>query len=249
MKCKNCGGNYKTKELKCPYCGTENLIGKIWLIERESVDQEYEQVKKSGGVRNIRYVLDKVMNRIILISTILLILIYVVGMALSAVSDLYDKFYLKINRNKIEQTMEDYYNNWQFAELYDYMGKHDLFGQGYYKYAQASFIQFDYDMYKNDFLMYLSLPDEEKEDRQFLLENAVKASVRAYNIDAGLYSDETGENLEVYERFRSEMIAFWKGMLGMTQEEIDKILSKDFSFYNDEYTKFIDEIAKRRAWE
>lgn len=34
MKCKNCGANYKTRELKCPYCNTENFIGKIWQAER-----------------------------------------------------------------------------------------------------------------------------------------------------------------------------------------------------------------------
>ena len=41
MKCKNCGAQYKTRELKCPYCNTENIIGKIWQSERSQAEMEY----------------------------------------------------------------------------------------------------------------------------------------------------------------------------------------------------------------
>ena len=34
MKCKSCAGNYKTKELICPYCGRANLLGKLWFAEK-----------------------------------------------------------------------------------------------------------------------------------------------------------------------------------------------------------------------
>ena len=47
MKCKSCAGNYKTKELICPYCGRANLLGKLWFAEKSEAEQEYE-IKNNG---------------------------------------------------------------------------------------------------------------------------------------------------------------------------------------------------------
>ena len=45
MKCKSCAGNYKTKELICPYCGRANLLGKLWFAEKSEAEKEYEKAQ------------------------------------------------------------------------------------------------------------------------------------------------------------------------------------------------------------
>ena len=43
MTCKNCGGNYRTRELICPYCRTENVLGHLWLAKRKEAEEEYNR--------------------------------------------------------------------------------------------------------------------------------------------------------------------------------------------------------------
>ena len=66
MKCKNCGAQYKTRELKCPYCNTENLIGKIWQTERSQAEMAYEEEKKKvGKVLFSPFMVDRLLSRAI----------------------------------------------------------------------------------------------------------------------------------------------------------------------------------------
>ena len=68
MKCKNCGAQYKTREVKCPYCNTENLIGKIWQTERTQAELDYEaEKKKLGKILRSSYMEDRLLTRAILI--------------------------------------------------------------------------------------------------------------------------------------------------------------------------------------
>lgn len=43
MKCKNCGAHYQTEELKCPYCGTENMTGQEWKEELEEAQEALDR--------------------------------------------------------------------------------------------------------------------------------------------------------------------------------------------------------------
>lgn len=249
MKCKNCGANYRTRELKCPYCGTENMIGKIWLIERDTVDQQYEEAQKTVGKGNMRYVANKVMNRIILVSTVLFFLCILLVILAAMGYSSYKKLYKNINKEKIESRMEEYYQNGEYGELYDYMTKYDLYSLENYIYSQAAFVGVDYEYYKTDMLSFLSTPDEDKASREYLFSNAFKFSIRTYTLDAGLYSEEVPENQELYDSCRLEIMSFWKGMLGMTDEEVDMILDEDFDFYGHEMDTLTAALMERRAWE
>ncbi len=249
MKCKNCGADYRTRELKCPYCGTENAIGKIWLIERQEADRELEQAKRSGGMGRFLYVADKVMNRILLISVILFLLLAAAAMILSAGESAYKSWYKKTHIKEMEQTMQELYESRKFEELYDYMDDHDLFSKEYYAYSQSCFINYDYQCFKTYMLMFLSLSEEDQKKWPYLLENALKYSVDVYSIDAGLYSEETPVNQELYRQFRLEIMSFWKGMLGMSEEEIKLILDETFRFYGPEKDKLMETLMERRAWE
>ena len=63
MKCKSCAGNYKTKELICPYCGRANLLGKLWFAEKSEAEQEYERARAEYEKRVTPYVVNRFLNR------------------------------------------------------------------------------------------------------------------------------------------------------------------------------------------
>ena len=68
MKCKNCAANYKTRELKCPYCGTENLLGRIWQVERTQAELDYANEKKEVKKKIFSpYTADRILNRCLVV--------------------------------------------------------------------------------------------------------------------------------------------------------------------------------------
>ena len=84
MKCKNCGGQYKTKELMCPYCHTENLLGKIWMVQRSEAEEAYEREKRELGKTMLSpYMINRYLNRALVVSILLFTSIFV-GMILIA---------------------------------------------------------------------------------------------------------------------------------------------------------------------
>ena len=248
MKCKNCGADYRTRELKCPYCGTENIIGKIWLIERQEADRELEQADHSGKMQIRLYVADKVMNRILLISITLFLLMAAVVIICSKVETGYKSWYKKAHVEELEQKMKELYDEQAFHELYQFMDENDLFSEEYYTYSQACFLSFDMECFRVDMLMFLSLSEEDQNKWKYLLENALKFSKSAYCVFEGRYSNEIPENQWLYRQYRTEISAFWKGMLGMTEEEIHQILDENFTFYGPEKDRLMETLMERRAW-
>lgn len=65
MKCNSCGANYKTRELKCPYCGKANALGRLWKIKRTEAEEEYERARKEAGRKISVYSVDRILSRCI----------------------------------------------------------------------------------------------------------------------------------------------------------------------------------------
>lgn len=248
MKCKSCGADYKTRELKCPYCGTENVIGRIWLIERSAAYQEYEEAKERVRRKSRIYVFDKVLNRILLVSTALFLLCIILCFAVFAGYELYRNAYRSIHGEEIEHTMEEYYTAGEYRELYKYMSKYDLFGLDHYAYSQAAFLSFDYDFYKTEALCFLSQSEEEKQEYDYYLRSAIEYSHDVWHLDAGLYSEPDPNNVEMHETYKKDIMAFWKGMLGMKEEEIEFLTEGEEYLSSKELDDLIETIRKRRAW-
>lgn len=248
MKCKSCGADYKTRELKCPYCGTENLIGKIWLIERENARQEYEEAYRETVQKSRLYVFDKILNRIILVSAGLLLVCALLAALVSVGFDVYRGIYKKENAEKIEETIEAYYDAGEYWKLYSYMSDHDVLDGDHYQYAQAAFMGFDYEFYKNAVLRFLSMSEEEKQEDDYFLESAIKYSHQVYSMDIGLYSELDPQNEEIYRKNQEEVMAFWRGTLGMTEEEAAFLSGLEHAYFSD-IQELVESVRARRAWE
>lgn len=249
MKCKNCGANYRTRELVCPYCGTQNLIGHIWMVQRSEAELEYERARKEAGKWGSAYVANRVLNRILLIGALIFFALMCLCFLAYGAEQTYIHIYKTSRTEEITDTMERYYQAGDFRELYRYMSKHELFGDEYYAYSQAALYHTVYEEYLVNSCKFLYLDEEQKQNDVYYLRKALQESAKVYCLDCGLYSALDEKNRELYEERKQEMLAFWQGTLGLTGEELAPLMdTENYAKYED--IERLSETAKeRRAWQ
>ena len=248
MKCKNCGANYKTRELKCPYCNTENLIGKIWQAERSQAELEYENEKKQLGKHLLSpYMVERLLNRAILVLIGLYIVSFVIILLVFMLSEPIEKLYFSINKEEIEAQMAEYYEAGEYEKLDLYMEEKFVEHRDYYAYTQATSLNFDYNSYLECRLEFEALSEEEKMTDDYCLKYALVHSVDAYNLDCGIYSELDETNREMYETYQKDIMAYWVGTLGLSEEKVEELISIEYSF-DEELESIIQDIKERRCW-
>jgi len=247
VKCKNCGANYKTKELKCPYCNTENLIGKIWQTERTQAELDYEAEKqKVGKVLLSPYMAERLLNRAIIILIGLFIASFLVIVIVVILSGPIEKLIFKMNQEEIEAQMEEYFTAGEYDKLDAYMEENFVESKDYYAYTQVTLMMFDYDSYMNHRLQFELLSKEEQLEDDFHLKYALKDSLDVYLCAWGNYREVDDRNAELFESMQKEIKAYWLGELMLTENEIEELIAVDYSSEIDE-EKYMNLIKERRC--
>lgn len=224
MKCKNCGGQYKTRELMCPYCSTENLLGKMWSFQRSEAELSYEEERKKVGKYMVSpYMINRILNRCLLVLGLLYVLLFLGVVLASGGESVYKYLKFWLNREKIESRMEQYYEEEEWALLDSYMEQNAVDGTKYYTYMQAVLLNCYYQEYMENRLLYESLSGDERENKAYYLEYAIKEAARVYYLDCGLYSEPDERNLSLYENYRQEILAYLIEELELTNEEIKQV--------------------------
>lgn len=226
MKCKQCGANYKTKELKCPYCHTPNQTGKKWHRQRENAQKKYEKAKGDALARGIPYVISKIL-KYLAITFGILIVVDIIAVVLFFIMEYGE---IEPNKSDAQKKMEEYYNEEKYLDLYYYMSDNNLLGEEYYRYSQAALLTKFYYKYQADKMMFLKKMEEGKFEDTYYVENVIKSSAEIYQVDVGMYSDEISENNGIYEKYRQEVKSFWIGMLNLTEEEMELLMDEDYYF-------------------
>ena len=248
MICKNCGGNYRTRELICPYCGTENLVGKLWMAQRTEAELAYERARKEAKKKTSPYVLNRAIGRLALIMGCLCVVMLIGVWCVSMVLEISRNVHRSSCAGEIQSTKEMLYEQGRFEELYAYMDKYDLFSQDDYAYSQAALMVYDYDSFVNRKLEFAGMDNEEKQEDSYCLESILKRGADVCHLDLGLYDELDPMNEDIYNNYCTEIKTFWQYYLGMTEEEIDTILKDDHPA-SSEYEELTATLMKRRAWE
>lgn len=252
MKCKNCNGQYKTRELKCPYCGTENLIGRLWLIERNDIEKQYEDAKEEIKRKTIPYVMDRVINRILIVFLFLFVFVNISIILVIASYSAIVSLDLKINEKKYINQMEAYLDDENYTDLYVYMEEKNLFKEEYYVYAQAALLHNKYQKFlisKQEVLQMLEEQDlEKKDDYEYEIDSILRDANNLFLLKVGIYTDKVSENKELYEICEQDAIAFLIGTLGLTEEEVELVMDEDFSL-SESKDDLVEAIIERKVEE
>ena len=247
MKCKNCGANYKTRELKCPYCNTENLIGKVWQSERSQAELDYEEERKKVAKSLLSpYMAERILNRATLILIGLYIVSFLVVVLVIALSFPVQDLIFKMNKTEIEAQMEEYYSAGEYDLLDIYMDDNYVERKDYYTYNQITSQNFNYKSYMEHRLAFENMSKEEQLEDDYHLKYAIKGSIEVYNCECGDYSDVDPSNASVIESMQKEIMAYWIGELLLTEDEIQEILEAD-RVWNVDVEKFVEIVKERRC--
>ncbi len=248
MKCKSCAGNYKTKELVCPYCGHANLLGRFWSAKKSEAELEYERAETEYKKRVTPFVLNRFMNRLIAIFS-LVVLLFVGGMLVWCGARLFG--YIAYENGwsfGINKKLESIYKTGDMRKLHNYMSDRDLISKNNYRYSQAAMLGHAYAEYDNDRLHFLQDIKENPEDAFRRLGILLEGAFEIYGVQKGIYSEPDPENEWLIEQYRTEIHSFLYGTLGLTKEEYLPYTEDEFVSSAD-LDELIELIKERRAWD
>ncbi|MBQ9765282.1 MAG: hypothetical protein IJW18_03685 [Lachnospiraceae bacterium] len=248
MKCKKCGANYRTIELSCPYCHTENLIGKLWMKERSEAELEYEKQRKEIGKKSSLYVADRILTRSILIAVLMFVVliagVFIYALSYQGIIELRNK----LKHEEILSKLEEYYDNREFGLMDEYMSDMQLDGQDYYVYTQITLLDYYYNRYLNSKYGFIELGAEELAEDDYYLYYAVDYSMDVYNMELGVYSELDPVNKEIYDEYAKEIMSFWVGTLKLTDEEIAILTEEDGYITTGEMDALLNAIKERYTY-
>lgn len=246
MKCKNCGANYKTRELKCPYCNTENIVGKLWQTERTQAELDYEKEKnKVGKIIFSPYMFDRLISRAMYV----LIILHIVSIAAIFLVALgsygWQELRFALNQAEIEAQMEEYYTAGEYEKLDVYMEGYEAI-YGYNTYNTATSMNWRYNEYLENRLNFDQLSEEEKRKDDYYLKYALNYSAQVYNYEFDIYG-KYDKNAELKADYQKEIMAYWLGELELTAEEIEMLTSEAKYSYYDEAEIIAGNVKDRRG--
>ena len=251
MQCKYCGAHYRTAELCCPYCGNENIIGKLWMHQRTDAEIAYENERIASGKRWSSYIYDRAVSRVLLVEVLFLIFIIITVI----VFNLFRTYFPRLTRpgamNDLPQQMEELYQEGRIGELEeifrDYEDVMDMSDPVLKKYRQATLINSDYDRYLNDKLSFFLLSDEEKKEDEFFLHYCLYYGYKTYTAQLGVYSDIDPENIKMLNTYKEEIHACFIGLFKLPEDDFNWIMEQDY-IYTEDWDRIEEIVRTANGW-
>lgn len=251
MKCKRCGAEYASKELKCPYCGEENPLGIRWKTSEEETQLKTEHTKKAVLRSAPLYVINQLWNVVLIAFAVFLLITFVIAAAGGAVDMLRTKH---VQETASIEAAEELYRAKKYDALYQYVSEHELYSAGdeFQKYVWWSQI---YNDYQNLMEAVLRLQQEEDwgNDASFSMyafklilsygQNILEEATDIY------YDDDRREaNAQYLAACKEDVTAILKGKLLLTDEDIERLI--DARLYDDEEEEYFRRlIYERKGWQ
>ncbi len=232
MICKNCGANYRTAELRCPYCETENIVGRFWLVRRTETIKKLEKEMKAAKQKYVPYVASKVVNKMIIVVLLALIVLGVIE-NISGHSMLSTK-----------AEMEKLHDAGKYYDLYRYMDIKDNFRSAPEYLRQSALMAREY----NEFLTYRMsyLSDDANKWSPDYVAMVMDDAMHIYTHVIGMYDKEHPENAAQYELYNSRILAFWKGTMMCDDSEVAWLADPESQWEAAELRSLCEKLKARR---
>lgn len=248
MKCKRCGAQYSTKELKCPYCGEPNSLGMNWKTTEENARNETESIRKRVRHSAPLYVINQIWNVVIVVAVLLLVLFVLITAILYGIETLHDK-YVQSTASVVEA--DALLESDDIEELVEYIEEHDLYQkEEYEKYTERVMV---YKLYRNlqEEMMYFQQSEDWNEGefpRAYRVKSAIYYSQRMLKEYSRIYGRglDYPENQSYLEKLQQNTVAFLEGTFELTQEDIIKLVNMEL--FGEEEQEFVKMICERRGW-
>ncbi|MBR3306871.1 MAG: hypothetical protein IKI75_06430 [Lachnospiraceae bacterium] len=236
MECKNCGASYRLKALRCPYCETENLLGRMLVLKRTETIKRYEEEQKLAKKKYVPYVASKMVNTLILVFALLVLaaLFYSTGALMPRDED----------GKLIDKHAEKLFDAGKYDELYDYLDGRDLFGRVTYRMAQAALMAHHYEEFLTYRIKYIrdGAVDEDAAYTALTMHEAMSI----YQHHIGMYTEYYEENEPEYEEYNRRIMAFWRGTMMCDDDDIAFLSDPDNWWHSGELQELCEKLNERR---
>lgn len=248
MKCKSCGADYKMREPECPYCGSENKIGKYWSRQEKTAQRQYEGTKKEIMKSGSLYVVNKMLNAAIGVMLVLIILALVITFIACQV----EEGIQKVKKSKVsEEQLKSLYVEENYEQLYCYMSEYEVLHEDAYAiYAEAAFMYESWEKFVEQRMKFqeAELDDIEEYPRYGLIYDCMDDASTIYRKEwSSRHHDVAAENQAYYDWMCMEADAFLIGELGMTYEEVMSL--REIESYQDEWEVLQRSLYDRNGWQ
>lgn len=227
MKCVNCGSNYASKELVCPYCGSKNEKGLNWFQRREKARKEYENYLKANGVsvtlRTWQSVLSRIQFWVVLSLIVTIILSIIAFLLIEFISD----SKVSVFKSKRLEYCQKLYEEQNFDELSVAISDSDFHEEEFYEYAQITLLYQDYMNFKQSRMEYLEDENFTDVDRTEYLLDDIQELLRT---SVPAFSDITPNNQVIIERWQQEIEEYASNILGLSNEDLELLKREDYLY-------------------
>lgn len=217
------------------------------MYEKSAAELEYDKTRRELGRSMSPYVINRILNRTIIIGMAILLLCFTVFFCIFAIDSGVKAINKHFGAEEIASMMDHYYESGEFGLLERYMSEHDMMGQDNYTYSQAALLYEEYERYINEKLQFMELDADKKASDDYHLLNSIRRSRNVYILDMGNYSELDERNEDIYERYRSEIMSFWVGVLELTDSETEMISDEEYLSYT-ALEELAEAVKERKGW-
>ena len=250
MKCKSCGANVSSNEPACTYCSTINEVYLKRKAEKEYLKSIFNSEKRKALKEAAPDIVVRVLNRLIIVSSLILLLIFVISFGLNV---FFQEFRPKKEGDYKEHIsmLDKMHKENRIDEMLVYIYEYGLYDKEYSVYYQVSRL---YD-YMNSYLAYNKfIKDGEKmiaegnaeysKNRLIEIFNDLIRSARSilnYTKNSNDIKEIYPENMDYYNEYITEVTGSLKYSYGLSDGEIEELCSFE-NDYGDDFINFCGNI-------
>ncbi len=250
MQCKNCGSHYRMRELACPYCGTENALGRVWMKQRTDAEIAYERERIAAGKRWSPFIYNRTVSRVIVVEIVLFALLIMFIAGFYGGREVFYSIVSQRKNNDIVDQMNTLLESGKYEELQynwrEYNEQFDEYDPRFRKIRQISDLVYSHNEYLNSKLSFLELDTDEKKEDDFRLSYVIRTAYRVFTYEP-YYREELEPETEVLlAQYRDEVHAFMVGLLKLSEEEFNEMMAMDYFYYSDDTWEKI--VREHNGW-
>ena len=239
-------------DLACPYCGTENRLGQIWLAQRDEAEQAYERKREEENRKWSPYVYNRVISRVLLVELGLLLAVLLGSLLFFLGRHLWNDLTFVANREAVWQQLDSWYQEGDYRRMgsYLYQYEEDLESEDeerYRLYEQAQEMQYELDEFQVARMGFMQMSTQEKQEDSYRLHYLLFRCGRMLDGERVVYEEVNPSNTSFAQELREEATACLLKDMKLTQEEFQLMAETEY-LSGTEIDALEEKVRARNGW-